>query len=50
MSFVAGDSEELLAVPRTVNDSEGIEPTALFDAIDGPEFSSSKPDRRFSGL
>ena len=28
--------------PSTVNDSEGIEPIELFDAIDGPEFSSQK--------
>src|SRR5579863_9215689 len=30
----------LLVVPKTVNDSEGIEPTEFSEAIDGPEFSS----------
>ena len=30
----------LLLVPRSVNDSEGIVPTELSDADDGPEFSS----------
>jgi hypothetical protein len=32
----------LLLVPRTVNDSDGIEPTEFSEAIDGPEFSSQK--------
>ena len=31
---------ELLLVPRTVNDSDGIEPMVFSEAIDGPEFSS----------
>ena len=30
----------LLLVPRTVNASEGIEPTVFSEAEDGPEFSS----------
>lgn len=33
---------ELLLLPRTVNDSDGIEPTEFSEAIDGPEFSSQK--------
>ncbi len=32
----------LLLVPRTVNASDGIDPTVFSDAIDGPEFSSQK--------
>jgi hypothetical protein len=32
--------ELVLALPSRVNDSEGIVPTSLLEADDGPEFSS----------
>jgi len=37
----------LLPVPRTVKASEGIVPTELFDARDGPSFWSNKPGPRW---